>query len=237
VFLYDLPSGSKFSLINKLPENKVADFLTDYYDTIKIIDPNVFFSNLMDGAFENFKTARKSSKITIDDSTRFGLFVQRMLGQCFDSDDEISVSGIAKVPELDDTSENFFQVTSTEEIFIQTKIKNIEKGIIVLSDCDNIELPISALNDYVYKIIETIDDNTDLVQTFEQDVLGSMVNDERWSLSIDIRRRMKNNFRIRFLKNFAAAVSTTVFTPKAFLPLMTMLKALNPNDASFGFKK
>jgi len=226
----------KVSLINKVSGNKVTEFLSDYYDTIKLIDLNAFFSNLMDLSFENFKTARKSSKITIDDSTRFGLFVQRMLGQCFDSDDEISVSGIAKVPELDDTSENFFQLTSTEEIYIQSKIKNIEKGIIVLADCDNIELPISSLNDYVYKIIESIDDKTDLVQTFEQDVLGSMVNDERWSISFERRRRMKNNFRIRFVKNFALAVSMTMFTPKVFLPLMVMLKSLKPNfnDEIFG---
>jgi hypothetical protein len=219
----------KVTLINKLQGNKVTEFLSDYFETIRLFDSNAFFTNLLNGSLDNFQVGRGARKIEIDDSTRFGLFVQRMLGQCLDNDEEISVSGIAKVPEIDDSSQNFFSTTSSEEIIIQEKIKNQEKGIIVLADCDNIELPISSLNEYIYNIVESINEDTDLSKTFEQDVLNAMANDEGWSLSKSLRERMKRNMRLRLLKNFAAAVSVSMLTPKTLLPLMIMVKVLKRN--------
>lgn len=219
----------KISLINKIQGNKVTEFLSDYYETIKIFDFNVFFSTLLNSSLENFQFGLQSRRVEIDDSTRFGLFVQRMLGECFDNDEEISVSGISKVPELDDSSQTFFSTTSSEEIIIAQKIKNQEKGIIVLEDCDNVELPISALNEYIYRIVENINENTDLVKTFEGDVLNSMVNDERWSKSFPFPEKLKLNMRLRLIKNFALSVSLSMLTPKVILPLMTMVKVLKKN--------
>lgn len=219
----------KVTLINKLQGNKVTEFLSDYFETIRLFDSNAFFTNLLNASLDNFQVGRGARKIEIDDSTRFGLFVQRMLGQCLDNDEEISVSGIAKVPEIDDSSQKFFSTTSSEEIIIQEKIKNQEKGIIVLADCDNIELPISSLNEYIYNIVESINEDTDLSKTFEQDVLNAMTNDEGWSLSKSLRERMKRNMRLRLLKNFAASVSVSMLTPKTLLPLMIMVKVLKRN--------
>jgi hypothetical protein len=219
----------KVTLINKLQGNKVTEFLSDYFETIRLFDSNVFFSHLLNASLENFQVSKGARKIEIDDSTRFGLFVQRMLGQCLDNDEEISVSGIAKVPEVDDSSNTFFTTTPSEEIIIQEKIKNQEKGIIVLADCDNIELPISSLNEYIYNIVGNITEGTDLSQTFEQDVLNSMTNDESWSISFSLRERMKRNMRLRLLKNFAASVSVSMLTPKTLLPLMIMVKVLKKN--------
>jgi hypothetical protein len=152
-----------------------------------------------------------------------------MLGQCLDNDEEISVSGIAKVPEVDDSSNTFFTTTPSEEIIIQEKIKNQEKGIIILADCDNIELPISSLNGYIYNIVGNITEGTDLSKTFEQDVLNAMTNDDSWSISFSLRERMKRNMRLRLLKNFAASLSISMLTPKTLLPLMIMVKVLKKN--------
>jgi hypothetical protein len=219
----------KITLINKLQGNKVTEFLSDYFDTIRLFDSNVFFSSLLNASLENFQVSKGARKIEIDDSTRFGLFVQRMLGQCLDNDEEISVSGIAKVPEVDDSSNTFFTTTPSEEIIIQEKIKNQEKGIIVLADCDNIELPISSLNEYIYNIVGNITEGTDLSQTFEQDVLNAMTNDDSWSISFSLRERMKRNMRLRLLKNFSASLSISMLTPKTLLPLMIMVKVLKKN--------
>ena len=78
----------------------------------------------------------------------------------------------------------------------EEKIKNQEKGIIVLADCDNIELPISSLNGYIYNIVGNITEGTDLSKTFEQDVLNAMTNDDSWSISFSLRERMKRNMRL-----------------------------------------
>jgi hypothetical protein len=121
-------------------ENKVGEFLQDYYGTIKIFDS-------VDFATAVLQVLLGSSKINVgtdelNDSSRAYKIIQRILGLCFDSRREIDVSGVAKVAELDGVDDTFFELTEVDLRQIEVRIDNIQNGVIEFEDCGNIKLPI-----------------------------------------------------------------------------------------------
>jgi hypothetical protein len=65
---------------------------------------------------------------TIDDSSKFGLMVQRVLGLCFDFDEEINVGGSVKTPEIDNVTDTFFEFGEVDLRTIEQKTSNIKLG-------------------------------------------------------------------------------------------------------------
>lgn len=229
----------KVQLKNRNPgPNKKIEFLSDYFQTINIIDKNVFFSKMLDLQFGFGGGSIKWGEFILDDRTRFGRLVQRLLGQCFDEDEEISVSGIAKTPVVDDTSLTFFEFNASEEIEIAQKVSELQKGVTTFQSCNNVELPISSTTEYIYSIVGNITEGSNILKEFEDNVIPNLLNDKEWSIKIPYPEGFKKEFNLKFIKNFHLAMSFSILTPKNLLPFLVMFKANNPKfrDDIFSFQ-
>lgn len=203
--------------------NRVTDFLVDYYKTIDMMDYNNFVNQLIDLVFSIFSVEVGFGSKTIDDRNKMGIFIQRILGLCFDSDSEIDVGGTAKYPELDNSNEDFFEVTDIDQRDIDEKTEFIQRGVIQFASCDDVILPITDTG-YVSDIISNVDESN--IDSSINNILDSLVNDERWSLTFPFPNQLKLNLDTDLIKNFPKAVVAALLTPKILLGFVIMAKCL-----------
>jgi|694.fasta_scaffold03232_31 hypothetical protein len=223
--------GSGWFVVNVLDRadgtpNKVTQFLYDYLKTINIIDIKALIAALVEAVLGVISVKVRWGEKTIDDTTRFGLLVQRILGLCFDEDQEISVGGQAKTPVLDDTTDSFFDITDLERGQIEERTLQIQKGVITFESCDNIELPIDA--DQIIDIIdETIGLNEDIdsMENALEQISVSLSNDPRWQASFPFPDQIKLTLDFNFVKKIPQAVISNVLSPKVIFPFILMMKA------------
>lgn len=206
-------------------QGKVVQFLNDYYRTINYFDLSTLISNLMEAIFGIVSIKLKSGSVKIDDTTKFGLIVQRILGLCFDEEQEISVSGQAKTSELDDTSDSFFEMVGSDLSVIEQRSDQIKRGVVELETCENIELPVDA--DGIIDIIERIEFNNDddFVNGLES-VKNLLSNNPKWSLELPYPQ-ISVSFDFNIVKKIPIAVVSTIINPKVLLPFFIMLKSLD----------
>lgn len=216
----------KITLSQKLDGiQRVTDFLMDYLNTIDLIDIKGFITKLIDLVLNIFSVDVGFGSATIDDSTKFGLIIQRILGMCFDFDEEINVGGTVKSPEIDNVNDSFFEFGEVELRQIDQKISNIKLGIVEFVDCDNVKLPITDTG-YVLDSINEITDDGENANSVVNNVIDSLVNDPRWSISFPFPNDLKLSINNDLIKNFPLAVVGTLLTPKIILPFILMYKAL-----------
>lgn len=94
--------------------NNVTTFLADYYSSIRVVDTNAIYTQLIEiltGAI-SMKANIGSGEIEVQ--SKISLIIQRILGLCYDSKEEIDVSGISKIPELDGVDDSFFEFTDID---------------------------------------------------------------------------------------------------------------------------
>lgn len=206
--------------------NKISQFLNDYFKTITLIDLKTVVAMLLEAIFGMFSITIGSGTATIDDKSKFGLIIQRILGLCFDEDSEISVAGQAKTPELDDTTDTFFDITNIEKGIIEQRTEQIKKGIVTFESCENIELPVNP--DYLLDILETINENGSNLEQSLDNISNALVNDPKWqfALSINYPNNIKFEINNSFVKNLPLSVISSVLSPKVIFPFISMIKAL-----------
>jgi len=207
--------------------NKVIDLLQDYYGTIKLIDTVDFTATLMNivsGAI-SIKANLGSEEIT--EQSKFLIFIQRILGLCFDSRREIDVSGISKIAELDGVDETFFEATEVDLRNIDIRINNIQNGIIELVDCNNVQVPV----DYETIIDELIGfrDKEDL-STEDQvqniiDITNTLIENPDWNvlLPTNFDGQILNQ---EFIRQIPLAVAGSILSPKVLFPIFVLLQVL-----------
>lgn len=205
--------------------NNVFKFFTDYYRTISIFEIHVLITNLLEAIFGVVSIKINAGSLKIDDSTKFGLIIQRILGLCFDDEQEISVSGQAKTPELDDTTDSFFEMVGMDTSIIEERTNQIKRGVVTLETCEELELPVDS--DQILDAIESIDfveDGSNFADGLEQiNVLLS--NDPRWAIQIGYPQ-ISVSLDFNFIKKIPLAVVSTVISPKVLLPFFTMMKSM-----------
>lgn len=207
--------------------NKVSQFLYDYFKTIDIINIKALIAALIEAVLGVISVQVQWGEKTIDDTTRFGLLVQRILGLCFDEDQEISVAGQAKVPTLDDTTESFFDITDLERGQIEERTLQIQKRIVTFETCDNVELPVDA--EQILDIIdETIGFNEDIdsMENALDQISVTLSNDPRWQASFPFPEQIKLTLDFNFVKKIPQAVISNVLSPKVIFPFVLMIEAL-----------
>jgi hypothetical protein len=206
---------------------KVSEFLTDYYKTIKVLDFKALTAALLDLTLGAVSIKLRMAQGTIDDSTRFGLLVQRILGMCFDEGDEISIAGQAKTPELDDTTDTFFEMTDVDFGIIEQRTAQILKGVVSFQTCDNVELPVDAevILDLIEENLNKFEEGEGLEETLNA-ISTYLSNDPNWSLSFPFPDQLKITLDFSFIKQFPQAVVSCGLGPKVILPFMIMIKAL-----------
>jgi len=216
----------KVTLSQKLDGiQRVTDFLMDYLKTIDLIDLKGFITKLIDLVLNIFSVDVGFGSATIDDSSKFGLIIQRILGMCFDFDEEINVGGSVKTPEIDNVDTTFFQFGEIDLRKIDQKISNIQLGIVEFEDCNNVKLPITNTG-YVLDSINEITEDGENANSTVDNIVNSLTNDPRWSLAFPFPNDLKLSINNDFIKNFPLAVVGSLLTPKIILPFIVMYKAL-----------
>lgn len=213
-----------YSRINSA--NKVSQFMVDYYNTISIIDFKPLISALIDAVFGAISIKLRFSTDTLDDTTKFDLLVQRILGLCFDEATEISVAGQAKTPELDDTTDTFFEMSNLDTSIIEQRTSQIRKEIITFESCGNIELPVNS--DSILSTISSteVNENGDGMDDCLERISSGLSNDPKWTAKYQYPDQLKVSVDFNFVKKIPKAVISHVISPKHLFPFLTMVRAL-----------
>ena len=208
--------------------NRVGQFLTDYYSTIRLIDKVDLLSQLV-----NLINGAVSIKANVgfgelETKSKFILILERILGLCFDERSEIDVSGIAKLGELDGVDESFFEFTEVDLRVIEQSISNIQSGIVEFEDCENVKLPVNV--DQI--IDELVLFRESSAQSTEQDVaemdkiLNSISENPEWRRLLPNSVSIKLSIDKQIIKKIPIALVSSVLSPKVLLPIFVLLQII-----------
>lgn len=209
--------------------NNVGEFLSDYYSTIKLIDSTdiqMQLVNILSGAVS---INSQIGSGTLSNQSRFFLIAQRILGLCFDSRQEIDVSGTAKVAELDGVDDSFFELTEVDLRNIDNEISNVQNGVMEFVDCENVKLPVDSQNLVDQLII--FRDELDSQPTQQQvatmsSIIDSISQNPQWGPIVPSNFNTSVAIDKNVIKQIPLAVAAAVLSPKVLLPLYTLLSTV-----------
>ncbi len=157
------------------------------------------------------------------------LLVQRILGLCFDDRQEIDVSGVAKIAELDGVDDSFFELNEIDLRNIEVEISNIQNGIMEFQDCDNLKLPVDSqvlvdqlINFRNSESGDTVERQVEIVS----EIIDSISENPRWGFGVPSDFNLKVSIDKSVIKKIPLAVAAAVLTPKNLLPLYTLLSVV-----------
>lgn len=209
--------------------NNVGNLLADYYKTLDLIDPVVIMANCLNAIAGSINS--NASYQQLDEQSKFFLLIERILGLCFDNREEIDVSGVSKIAELDGVDESFFEFTEVDLRKIDVIVQNIQNGIIEFTDCDNVKLPVdnSALNQQLITFRGKLYRNSDNDNVEEMSkIFDSISQNPAWAgAGLQVETSLNKNI----IKKLATGVAAGVLTPKVLLPVFVLL-AVVQNKAS-----
>ena len=218
----------RVSLRNRLGgDNLVTDFISDYYQTIKVLDMRALWTSVLNNILTIDYSISKKGIGQIQDEETFMIILKRILGLCFDDRQEIDVAGTSKVPELDGVDDAFFEMTDIDLRTIDQIENNARQGVVEFQDCTNVKLPVN--NQGLYNNLRKIQDGLpaknldDLVNGIFDDIPNSPYWPKLESLKITINTSV--------IKEVPKAIMKSLLSPKVLLPLFVMMKALNQNLA------
>jgi len=221
----------KVDLKNRINnDNRVSDFLRDYYKRMSVVDITNIFAQLMDQITGAVSFNANLGLKELEEQTKFSRLLQRAMGLCFDNRNEIDVSGNSKLGELDNLDDSFFEFTNLDLLQINQEVTNIQNGAVEFEGCDNIKFPVNSI-----QILDSLDQLNSI--DGEGDELVNAINDltstftnnpELKGIGLDLNVSLSLDFS--FIKELPKSLVISLLTPKMMLPIFTMLKALNPNS-------
>jgi hypothetical protein len=218
--------------------NKVGEFISDYYSTIKIVDNVDVTMQLVNIISQAVNIKAEVGFGELDKQSKFALIVQRILGLCFDNRREIDVSGIAKIAELDGVDESFWELNEIDLRNIELSIANVQRGVMEFEDCENVKLPVDADN-LIDQLIQFRDFTASTVEqqinTAEQ-ILDSISENPEWKALIPSNFNVGIAINTQIIKKIPLAIAATVLTPKVLLPIFTVM-AITQSAATFTYNQ
>jgi hypothetical protein len=206
--------------------NNVAEFMADYYSSIKMTEQVDIFTSIMEAL-----TGAVSMKVSagvgeVTQQTQADRIILRILGLCFDNRQEIDVSGISKIAPLDGVDDSFFEFTEVDLREIDQRVTNIKNGVIEFEECGNVKVPVDF-----DQIIDNLDqlffvEGSDFDNLADQ-LTNTLANNPQWGINVDVQPVIDTNF-IKLITN---GIVGALMSPKVMLPIMIMLKAQG-NDIS-----
>ena len=203
--------------------SSITQFLYDYYLSIEMINIDEFITNLID-----LLTGAISFDLSITDDqsreqSKFLKLLQRTLGLCFDNQQEIDVSGVAKLSVIDNIDDTFFEFTSADLKDIEERVNNITNGVVEFTDCDNVKLPLQVTD-----IKDALNKNRDIPGDGDKlDNIISMIDEmgdtEAWKLLLP-QINFNASMKFDLLKLFPMAVMQTLLSPKNLFGLFVAFK-------------
>jgi hypothetical protein len=230
MLLWNKNSGNDDPAIAKnSKDNKVGEFLQDYYGTIKIFDSVDFATAIIQVLLGAIKIPVGYDEL--NDNNKAYKIIQRILGMCFDSRREIDVSGVAKVAELDGVDDTFFELTEVDLRQIEIKIDNIQNGVVEFEDCGNVKLPIdfNTILGELTNFRDVVDDQNieEQVKSLEN-ILNSISENPEFKVYAP-NLNLKDVFNKDILKQIPLALASAIISPKVLLPIFTLLKVVQSN--------
>lgn len=202
------------TLLSKDDEfNLYSKFIFDYYDSINIFDFNNLVKNIFNYLLDGADITQSSSPKEIGDKTKFMLLIERLCGKCFDNSNEIDVSGIAKIAELDDDSDDFFTFSEIDLRQIDENVNNYMNKIVSYESCGVVNQPIDydGIVDYAKEVVGEFDA---LSPTAQSDALTNAI------LNILKNNNLTNNNTTLF--SFVKSIVESILTPKVLFPIMAL---------------
>jgi hypothetical protein len=220
-----------FSLQNNI--NSVSNFIVDYYKSIKLLDTNNFFQNLLDVMLGSVSFTAEIGFSELKEKRKFNIILQRILGLCFDSTREIDVTGNSKISELDGVDTSFFELTDIDLRNIELEIDNIQNGVIEFEDCDNVKLPLNNAQ----ILSELIKFNSGSTINYYEEVADNLtniiINNNEWKILIPSKVNLDISLNLSFVKNLPKALLFALLSPKVLLPLLIMSRATAQKIGNF----
>jgi len=215
----------KITLKNRIDgPNRIKQFLIDYYQSISIIDFSTIIANIMNALSGCISISAKLGLNQNEEQTKFSLFIQRILGLCFDNVTEIDVSGNAKVGEQDGIDESFYEFDELDLIQIQETVNNILNGVTELEECNNIKLNVNteSLINGLKQLREVPDD--DLVDETNK-ITDAFANNQEAN-GFGFQGDLKITIDLNFIKKIAEGLVVSLLSPKILLPIFVMVESL-----------
>jgi hypothetical protein len=193
-------------------------FLSDYYETIDILDYKTFFTNLTDYATGVISFGRGDGNLKLESIQRVLFIMQRILGLCSDSNTEIEVGASSKISEVDNVDESFYEFNDIDLRIINQITSDIKLGVVEYEECDNIKYPLNL--DATLDALDNLQFNEDTKDLNEIEAASGIIypaTDENFKLSLDAG----------FFEQFLKALVNTVLSPKNILPIMVISASFN----------
>lgn len=214
------------TLLNGNGLNYITEFLIDYYKSIDLFTIDELLINLMNSVTNFIDISIGKSNEELLDTSKFQKIIGRIIGLCFDENQEIDVSGNAKISEIDNLNDEFFQVDNVDLRNIENTIDNIKLGVTEFKDCGNLKLPINT--DFISKSMNDLRNlpRNNQVESFKN-IIENISNDPNWSNQgingLNINIAIKNDL----LKNIPEIIINTILSPKSVFGVMLILKSVN----------
>lgn len=205
-------------------KNLISQFMVDYFNSIEIVNTKNIFAQLFQILFGAISIDLKMGSGQIEDEEYFQKILTRILGLCFDDRTEIDVSGNAKVSPLDGVDESFFQLTDIDLREIESKLSNIQRGVIEYQDCTNVKLPVDtqAIFNNLLQILDIDENDSSKTTALLNQTIDSVKGNTEWPQIDSIGLKIDNEI----IKTIPRALYAAILSPKVLLPFMVMFKAL-----------
>lgn len=227
IFLVDRDGSSSTS--SNTSGNKIGQFLTDYYSTIKLIDPVTLVGTLLNYASNFISIKANISYRELTNQSKFDRILTRILGLCQDSRKVIDVSGNAKISELDGVDDSFFEFNEVDLRQIDEQFNNIKLGITQFESCGEVQLPVDTdtLLDEIAEFRDNVSGNTQqqILQTIEK-IIDSFADNPNWKPLIPSGVDVKVSINKNIIKDLPKAVASGILTPKVLLPIFVMISVI-----------
>lgn len=219
--------GNQVGALTSFTENKIGQWLSDYYSTIKFFDTTTLTAQILQyiSQFMNMKIPAPSGPIA--ENSKFYKILQRILGLCFDQKTEIDVSGIAKIAELDGVDDSFFEFTEVDLRNIDLNISNVQNGVMEFIDCDNVQVPVDYENlvNQLVNFRDTLSGQTEQEQIASmENIIDSLSENPNWKIYLPLSFNASASINKDIIKNLALAVASATLSPKVLLPIFILLK-------------
>jgi len=221
------------TLANRLNGDNLGDFLRDYYGSIDIINFNMISVEIMNMLTNIIDISGGISVDQKGEQSKFEKILQRILGLCFDNNREIDVQGTAKLGQLDNIDQSFFEMAPVDLKNIEIEVNNMIQGVTEFTDCNNVKLPVNteALLDSLTQLINDDVGNAGQNADNLMGLVNNMAKDQDWKLNIPSGIDLNLNVAINndFLKIIPKSVMFAILRPKMLLGLQIVMKSVNPN--------
>jgi hypothetical protein len=227
VFLLDRV-GSNSNNSNST-NNRVGEFLTDYYKTIKLIDPVTLVATLLNYASGFVSIKANISYRELTNKSKFDRILTRILGLCQDNRTEIDISGNAKVAEQDGLDDNFFEFSDVDLRNIENEINNIQQGVTQFESCGDVKLPVDTetLINLIDDFRDNLSGNTEQqnIETIEK-IIDAFGDNPNWVPLVPSGVQINASINKDIIKNLPRAVASGILTPKVLLPIFVMISVI-----------